>query len=83
MIQAAMHTGLTGMQHSYRNMTEAATRLVDSVSSGPADPVTDGTIPDPATSMVRMMTEERIFTASAKVVSAADGALGMLLDERA
>lgn len=83
MIQPALQTGLTGMQNSYRNMTEAASRLVHSGMPRTGDPATDGRRPDAATSLVEMMTEERIFTASAKVVSTSDRTLGTLLDATA
>lgn len=83
MIQPALQTGLTGMQNSYRNMTEAANRLVHSGMPRTGDAAPGGARPDAATSLVEMMTEERIFTASAKVVSTSDRALGTLLDATA
>lgn len=83
MIQAATQTGLTGMQNSYRNMTEAADRLVRGGMHHTGEPGGDTGKPDTATSLVDMMSEERIFTASAKVVSTSDQALGRLLDATA
>jgi 4-hydroxy-3-methylbut-2-en-1-yl diphosphate synthase IspG/GcpE len=82
MIHSALQTGLSGMQHSYRNMTEAASQLVHSGLTGPGDDGTAATV-DTATALVGMMAEEQIFTASAKVVSTSDRALGTLLDATA
>lgn len=82
MIQTAMQTGLSGMQHSYRNMTEAAHRLVNTgLNENPAAGKTGPA--DFATPMVEMMAAEHVFTASAKVVSTTDRALGTLLDTTA
>lgn len=83
MIQPPLQTGLTGMQNSYRNMTEAANRLVHSGIPPAREAATGGARPDAATSLVEMMTAEHIFTASAKVVSTSDRALGTLLDATA
>ena len=74
-IGSAWQTGISGMQTSQQNMNRAA---MDVVSSGTEGGRTAGAVP--AEPLVDLMVQEKLFTASAKVVSTADEALGTLLD---
>lgn len=80
MTQAALQTGLTGMQNSYRNMMESANQVVHGAATRSAGPTTSAMPADAITPLVEMMVEERLFTASAAVVSSSDRTLGTLLD---
>lgn len=96
MINSALNEGVKGMQNSQREMLKSAqdiahfnVRQEDSVGLTQAEdqailPVnkTDepGSVGDIAEPIVELRRQELLFTASAKVVSVADDALGSLLD---
>jgi hypothetical protein len=71
-----MGAGLTGMQHGYRTVTNAANDIAQqtAVNGG------RGTSTDLARPMVNLGVGERTTEASASVIRTADETLGTLLD---
>ena len=71
-ISSALRTGLNAMQQSQQNMQVAAHEVASSVGTENRAVNTEA--------LLDIKVEETLFTASAKVVSTADEALGKLLD---
>lgn len=79
MIGPAMQNGFAGMQASQQGMARAAQELVG-VGTTRRDSVNATSYAEP---LLDMKMEQRVFDASAKVVTATDESLGTLLDTMA
>lgn len=83
-IGSVVNQGLIGMQKSQYSMAQSAQQIAEAGTTQRADsPQVTTQSQDLAESLVNLKVQSQVFDSSARVVKAADEAIGTLLDVRA